>query len=365
MTTATAAHPFLSRELTADEESRAMELHRRAIVIDTLGALQPTEEYISSLERGGVNGVGLTLVAERHNFRDAIDWIVWWNREIRRWERRLVLATSADDIRQAKEDGRIAVIYLFQSGKPFEDEAGHVELFRRLGVVSSQLTYNLRNFLGDGHVEPGNAGLSLLGQQVVAEMNRVGMLVDLSHVGERTAQEAIKASRKPVYFSHGGAQAVSMTPRFSSDETLALLRGNGGNMSATGLHLTHDAVNDEPLLRYLVDQVMYLVEFLGEDHVGMSTDFVKAPDWVYRNAFLDDEGYLNLEYPGKLLRQRYYWRGKDKPQGYPWFVYPLGIRTYDEYPNLTRELVIRGLSDEQILKIHGQNYLRLFEQVVG
>ncbi|HUG47354.1 MAG TPA: membrane dipeptidase [Candidatus Limnocylindria bacterium] len=359
-----AQHPFLTRELTADEEARARELHERAIVIDTLGALQPTEEYISSVEAGGVDAIGLTLVAERHNFRDAIDWIVWWNRELRHWEKRLVLATSDDDIRQAKDDGRIAVIYLFQSGKPFEDEVGHVELFRQLGVTSSQITYNMRNFLGDGHVEPGNAGLSLLGQQVVAEMNRVGMMVDLSHVGERTSQDAIRASARPVYYSHGGAQSVFQTDRFASDETLALLRENRGNISATGLYHTNDAAV-EPVLRSVIDHAMYCIDFLGEDHVSLSTDFLKAPDWVYRNAFVDAAGYLNLEYPGKLLRQRYNWTAKDKFQGYPWFIYPLGIRTYDEYPNLTRELVIRGLTDEQILKIHGENFLRLYGEVVG
>ncbi len=358
------SHPFLSRELTADEEARALELHRRAIVVDTLGALQPDEDYIASLEQGGVNAVGLTLVAENHAFRDAIDWIVWWNDAIRRWEDRLVVVTSADEIRQAKEDGRIAVIYLFQNGRPFEDQPGHVELFRQLRVTSSQLTYNDRNLLGDGFVEPGNAGLSVLGHHVVAEMNRVGMLVDLSHVGEHTAQDAIRASSRPVYFSHGGARSVFETLRFASDETLELLRANGGNLSATGLYQTNDAAV-EPVLRSVVDHVMYCLEFLGDDHVSLSTDFLKAPDWVYRNAFLDGEGYLNLEYQGMLRQQRYKWTGKDKYQSYPWFIYPRGIRTYADYPNFTRELVVRGLTDEQIVKVLGENYLRLYQSVVG
>jgi membrane dipeptidase len=195
-------------------------------------------------------------------------------------------------------------------------------------------------------------------------MNRVGMLVDLSHVGERTAQDAIKASSRPVYFSHGGAQAVFQTPRFASDETLGLLRDNGGNLSATGLYQTPDAAI-EPVLRSVVDHVLYAMEFLGEDHVSLSTDFLKAPDWVYRNAWIDSDGYLNLEYPGMLRRQQYNWTGKDKYQAYPWFIYPLGIRTYDEYANFTRELVVRGLSDEQIVKVLGENYLRLYEDVVG
>jgi membrane dipeptidase len=190
------------------------------------------------------------------------------------------------------------------------------------------------------------------------------MLVDLSHVGEHTQQDAIRASTKPVYYSHGGAQAVIQTPRFASDETLAMLRANGGNFSATGLHLTHRA-HDEPLLRYEIDHVMYLIEALGEDHVCLSTDFLKGPDWVYRNATLDADGYLTLEYPGKLSPQRYNWNGEQSYKQYPWFIYPLGIRTYDEYPNFTRELVVRGLSDDQVIKVLGENYLRLYQQVVG
>jgi len=275
-----------------------------------------------------------------------------------------VVATSADEIRQAKEDGRIAVIYLFQNGKPFEDEVGFVELFRQMGVTSSQLTYNMRNLLGDGHVEPEQAGLSVLGREVVTEMNRVHMLVDLSHVGEHTQQDAIRASTQPVYYSHGGAQGIISTPRFASDETLAMLQANGGNLSPTGLHLVNDA-EEEPLLRFQVDHVMYCIAALGEDHVSLSTDFLKAPDWVYRNAYLDDDGYLNLEYPGKRTPQRYNWNHKESYKQYPWFIYPLGIRTYDEFPNYTRELVVRGLTDEQIIKILGENYLRLYGQVVG
>lgn len=360
----TGDHAFLTREPTPDEDARATDLHRRAIVIDTLGALRPNEEYIARVEAGGVNAIGLTLVAEMQNFRDTIELIVWWNRELRRWSRRLVLATSADDIRQAKEDGRIAVVYLFQNGKPFEDEPGFVELFRQMGVTSSQLTYNMRNLLGDGHVEPESAGLSVLGRAVVAEMNRVGMLVDLSHVGEHTQHDALRASTRPVYYSHGGAQGVIATPRFVSDETLALLKANGGNISATGLHLTHDA-DDEPLLRYEIDHVMYFLDALGDDHVSLSTDFVKGPEWVYRNAYLDEDGFLNLEYPGKLTVQRYNWTGRGSYQQYPWFIYPRGIRSYEEWPNFTRELVLRGLSDEQILKILGENYLRLYGEVVG
>jgi membrane dipeptidase len=353
---------FLTRELTREEEQRALELHQRAIVADPLGALRPTEDYIADMEAGGLTAVGLTLVADTHNFRETMNWIAWWNKQLTKWSDRLVLATSADDIRQAKEDGRIAVIYLFQNGKPFEDEIGYVEIFRRLGVTSSQLTYQIRTFLGDGCGEPGNAGLSLYGREVVHEMNRVGMLVDLSHAGENTAKDTLAVSKDPVYYSHACLQGVHGSIRNVSDEMLELLALNGGMICPTGLHIGPEP---QPPVSSMMDHVAYAVQKLGIDHVGFSTDYLKSDPSVYKAAYLDEEGYLTLQYPGSLKLTRYKWDKLGRAQQYPWFLYPKGLETYRGLPNVTRELVVRGFSDDEILKILGENYLVLFKEVVG
>jgi len=349
-------------KLSKEQEARAQSLHKRAIVIDVLGALRPTEEYILDMEAGGLTAVGLTLAADTHNFRETMNWIAWWNKELRKWSDRLMLATSADDIRQAKEDGRIAVIYLFQNGKPFEDEIGYVEIFRRLGITSSQLTYQARNYLGDGCGEPSNAGLSQYGEEVVREMNRVGMLIDLSHAGEKTAQDVLRLSSAPVYFSHACIRGVYDSARNVSDETLALLAKNRGIICPTGLHISPDL---EPTVDQMLDHIEYASKKLGVDRVGFSTDFVKSEPRVYQDAYLDDEGYLNLQYPGTLKKTRYHWGKLGKAQEYPWFIYPNGLKTYRDLPNITRGLVVKGFSDEEILKILGGNYLELLEEVVG
>lgn len=360
----------LSRALSVEEEQRAVHLHQQALVVDTCGGIQPLGpsasivEAIANIRAGGVSCVGLTLVSESRgrNLKDTMQWIVWWNQKLREASHDLVLVTSADEILQAKEDGRIAVFYLFQNGRPFEDELGYIEIFRQLGVTSSQLTYNLRNLLGDGHYEPGDAGLSLLGQQVVVEMNRVGMLVDLSHSGEQTQQDTLRASTQPVYFSHSNAYSVHGTRRNATDATLDLLGQNGGMINAMGLSVSPDV---EPSLSQMIDHLAYCVDKLGEDHVGVASDCLKARDVVHRNAYLDDEGFLNVPYEGTLKVQRYDWRGPGHAQEYPWFIYPRGLKTYPDYVNVTRELVIRGLSDEAITKILGGNFLTLYRQVVG
>ena len=359
---------FLSRSLSNDEEGRANRLHAEAFVVDAVGGFEPMgpssalDETIAEMRAGGINCVGLTLSWETHNFRSACDHIAWWNKLMRRYERDLVHVQSAAEMRQAAEDGRIAVFYLFQSGKQFEDELGYVELFRQLGVTSSQITYDRRNFLGDGHLERTNAGLSMLGEEVVRELNRVGMLVDLSHAGEQTQQDAIRASSEPVWGSHLNARAVHSVVRNASDETLNLLKDNGGLANAMGLYVSADL---EPTVAQMVDHLEHLIGVLGDDRVGVTTDCKKSRDLVHRHSYIDEEGYLNVMYEGSLKVQRYEWPKHGHLQEYPWWYYPLGWRSYAEYPNVTREMVVRGMSDQTIKRVLGGNFLDLYERVVG
>jgi membrane dipeptidase len=114
-----------------------------------------------------------------------------------------------------------------------------------------------------------------------------------------------------------------------------------------------------------MDHVVYAIEKLGAKHVGWSSDFLKSEPRVYEEAYVDDEGYLNVEKPGTLKWNRYKWSALGQSQQYPWFVYPRGLKTYGELPNLSRELVARGFEDHEILQILGENYLTLYEDVVG
>lgn len=358
------AHDFLFRELTEDEEARAAALHERAIVVDTLGAIHPDDDYLDGLQRGGVTAVALTMGSEMHDFRQVMEKIVHWNKQIRKRSHQLVLAESAEAIRAAKAEGRIAVIYLFQNGRAYMDEPGFVEVFRKLGVTSSQLTYERQNFLGAGCSAENDCALTRLGERVVEALNECGMLVDISHAGDQMARDILRVSKGPVYVSHGGCRSIRDTKRFLDDDTIRQVAESGGMMSPT---CTYQPVTNGriPQLTNVVDHTMKLIELIGAENVGMSTDFLKERDFVYRNGYIDEEGYLTCWYPGVLRPMRWKWTGEDKPSEYPWFRYPRGLETYSEYKNVTRELVARGLSDEQILGILGGNYLRLYEKVVG
>jgi len=359
---------FLSRTPTAEEEERAERLHRESFVVDPVGGFEPMgpdsslDHTIALLRAGSVDCIGLTLSSEIHDFKSACDHIAWWNKLLRRHERDVVVVQSADEMRQAREDGRLSVFYIFQSGKPFEDELGYIELFRQMGVTSSQITYDRRNYLGDGHLEPTKSGLSMLGEDVVAELNRVGILVDLSHAGEQTQQDVVRASSRPVWGSHLNAHAVNPVARNATDQTLDLIKANGGVVNAMGLYVSADL---EPTIAQVGDHLDYLANYLGEAYVGVTTDCKKSRDLVHRHSYLDEDGYLNVMYEGSLKMQRYHWPKEGHLQEYPWWYYPLGWRSYDQFQNITREMVVRGWSDEFIRGALGGNFLRLYEEVVG
>src|SRR2546422_921569 len=186
------------------DSARAEALHRDAVVIDGACPLVTPREIKRQLPALRAGGVTCTVgtVASIEGARAALGQVAAWYPRARALPGDLVLATTATDIVEAKRTGRLAVVLQFQGGNPFEYDPNLVEAFHRLGVRIVQLTYNARNPLGDGCTERTDGGLSDLGLAVVAELNRLGMLVDLSHVGVRTSLEAIEASRAPVVFSH-------------------------------------------------------------------------------------------------------------------------------------------------------------------
>jgi len=362
-----AAIEFLSRPLTDAEEARALDLHHRSLVVDTCGAMPMNlngtfHTAIETLRAGGVNCVGLTLSAEEHDTHAAMEQIKFWNRAIVANSADLVKATSADDIRQAHQDGRIAVYYLFQNAKPLGDDPGNVELFRDMGVISSAITYNKRNALGDGCAEPENSGISTIGHAMIAEMNRVGMLVDLAHGGKRTQATAAAASISPPYFSHNNCYSVFPNRRNAEDETMRIVAEKGGIMSAMPLELNE---SDEPTVAQMADHIVHMLDIMGPTGVGFAMDYPKGRSAVYDTAYIDDDGFLNIQYDGTLAVKRMDWSGPGVLRHSPWYLYAHGVDTYRGLPNLTRELVARGLDDAVIGGILGANFVDLVERVVG
>ena len=176
-------------------------VYKGAVVIDALNVSNwESPAVYESLRAGGVTAINAT-VATWENYRETLDNMAVWRRRFSEYEDSLLPVEIREDILQAKRDGKVGIIFGFQNASPIENNLDRLGLFHSLGVRIIQLTYHERNLLGNGCFERRDEGLSNFGVDAVREMNSLGILIDLSHVGDRTTVEAIELSDKPVAIS--------------------------------------------------------------------------------------------------------------------------------------------------------------------
>jgi len=324
------------KRLTDEKERRALELHQRVIVIDALNASIMDEEYFQKMQQGRVTVINYT-VGMNQNLSETVKRIAVLYRQIEN-SKVATLIESTADIRRAKQEGKVGIILGFQNVGPLEVDLSLLRIYYRLGVRIIQLTYHFRDVCGDGCKEPANSGLSLFGAELIKRMNDMGLVVDLAHVGEAACLDAIEASRHPVIASHSNPWALNPTYQNKRDDTIKALAEKGGVIGITGFPRL---LEPDPTLDMLLDYVDYAVQLVGIDHVGIGLDFAEGwPDSPFHRKRL-------LEIDGQI---------------YDW---PEGIETVSKWPNITRGLVSRGYSDDEIAKIVGGNFMRVFEQVIG
>jgi membrane dipeptidase len=301
------------------------------------------------MREGGVTAVNLT-VAYRDGFAPAAQHLSYLLQAVDRRADEIRITRTVHDIRAAKADGVPAIILGFQNSEPIEGRFEYLDLFHRLGLRIVQLTYQRRNLAADGCGEPANAGLSVFGRELVAELNRLGILIDLSHTGVRSTLEAIELSAVPVSFTHACVYAKNPMRRNKTDEEIRALAGRGGVMGINGVArlMSPEALERGATLDELVDQVDYVVELVGVDHVGIGLDISEGmtpEDFEQRKVtFLAQFPELG----GDFAYEHYYATGLD---------------SMAKMSVLTEALVARDYSDEDVLKILGGNFLRLLEQV--
>jgi membrane dipeptidase len=249
------------------------------------------------------------------------------------------------DIQRAKAEGRTGIIMGFQNAHAFEDQLGYVQVFKDLGVGVVQLCYNTQNLIGTGCYER-DGGLSGFGREVVAEMNRVGILCDLSHVGSKTSEDVIVASEKPVCYSHCLPSGLKDHPRNKSDDELRFIAQRDGfvgvTMFAPFLKNGIDSTIDD-----YVEAISYIIDIVGEEQVGIGTDFTQGHGPEFFDMLTHDKGYAReLTRFGKIIN-------------------PDGIRTVGDFPNLTDALLRHGYSPQLVKKIMGDNWVKMLANVWG
>ncbi len=212
-----------------------------------------------------------------------------WNACFREYPDLVVKARTVADIRKAKADDRTAAVLGFQNVSAFEDQIGAIQLFRELGIGIAQMAYNTQNLVGSGCYESHDGGLSDFGHDVVAEMNRVGMLCDLSHVGPITIRDVILASRMTVCFSHCLPAALKAHPRNKSDKELGFIADHGGFVGVTKFPPFLPKGPESTVDDY-VAEIEYVIDLVGEDAVGIGTDFTQGYGKLFLDWITQDQG---------------------------------------------------------------------------
>jgi membrane dipeptidase len=338
--------------------------YNRAVVIDSCGGpgtyesedfapLTPAE--LDDVRTSGLTALNLTVGgvgSYARNYDETIRNVAYWNGQIAAHSDVLVQVLRATDIAAAKRNGRLGLIYGFQDATPIAEDLDRVDTFRDLGVRIFQLTYNRRNLVGDGCLEPGNAGLSEFGRKLIARLNERRLLVDLSHAGERTTLEAVDASRVPIAISHTGCAAVAANPRNKTDNELRKVAGRGGYV---GIYLMPFLRREgQPMAVDLVRHLEPAIDICGEDHVGIGSDGNISPVAVtaeFKKKFADevnDRRQRGISAPG------------EDPNVY---TFVPDLNTPDRFARIADLLSMRNHSDTRIEKVLGGNFARLLHEV--
>jgi membrane dipeptidase len=249
---------------------------------------------------------------------------------------------ETEDIHRAKGTGRVGILLGFQGTDPIEDNLQMLTVYRDLGIKIMQLTYNATNRVGSGYRVPEDHGLTRFGREVIAEMNRLGILIDLSHCGDRTTNEAIEASRRPVAITHANSRRFSNQARNKSPETLRALAERGGMVGAMAFPLVLTGTPSASLEDFLA-AIEDLVDLVGIDRVGLGPDFMEEmPRDVMSQALagFDDDTAARFFSARKVE----------------------GFGSVSEFPAVTAGLLARGWSPETVRKVLGGNWLRLYEE---
>lgn len=244
--------------------------------------------------------VSLTLTGD-DDMATAIRAIAEHRRLIETFSDSCILVESVDDIRRAKREGKLALGLNFQGTLPVERDLNLVGLYYKLGIRQMLMVYNYKNFVADGCHELGDGGLSSFGHDLVAEMNRVGMIVDVAHTGYRSSMDTIAASSAPVIVSHGNLKAFNDHPRCYTDEQIRAIAASGGVFGLTGMGIFLGG-NDSSTPA-LVRQIDHIAQLVGPDHVGFGLDYVydmstlEAQVAQHADKFPEDGGYTtpNIE----------------------------------------------------------------------
>jgi membrane dipeptidase len=331
--------PLVLKELAEDEETR--------------------KRYVRDVRKSGVTAMSTTLAETNKgeaSIENTVRDLVAVESKISIVSEVLMKAASAEDIRRAKNAGKLAIIYDFQNTDHLGYDLDNIDLFYNLGVRIIQLTYNMMNLVGVGCTEKyeKECGLSSFGVRFVERLNKLGILVDTGHCGTKTTLDAAEVSKDPIVATHTACRDLYSYPRAKTDEALKAIAESGGFVGIYTVACFYPA--EDRTLNHFLNEIDHAVEVAGVDHVAIGQDYGgQGGPWP------DEIKELMYE----ATKEAMFEMGFSPELGHDPRIPTEGIEVFSKWPNITRGLVSRGYSDQEIQKILGENFLRVFAEVVG
>lgn len=262
----------------------------------------------------------------------------------------LIHCKKVEDVYRAKKEGKIAWVAVIEGAAPIENEVDRIDILYGLGIRQMGITYSESNALGNGCKEEHDGGLTAFGKQCVERMNKVGMLIDVSHCGPQTAYDAVMYSKKPIIASHVGAKAVWNTKRMASDELIKAVGEKGGVVGIEAApHTTMSKTNNTHDLDSVMEHFEYVKNLIGIDHVGFGVDCLYGDHVGVHHAFANALSIASTAKSGVSYEEVPFVKYLENPTEASW--------------NIVRWLVKHNYSDEDIAKVIGGNALRVMSEV--
>jgi membrane dipeptidase len=345
--------------LAAARQDDIAGLYGRSIVLDMLanpGSMNvswPPRGPLSQKQRDAIASSGITAinVTVSSDFEGSVRNIALWQGEAERYPDLLSIVRRHADIAAAKQNKTLGLMLGFQNTDMIDRDIARLDMFHRLGIRIIQLTYNDRNYVGDGCLEAANGGLSQFGREVVAQMNKLGIAVDLSHCGTQTTADGIASSTKPPLITHSGCREVYRHPRSKEDRELKAMADKGGVLGVYFMPFIGPGPG-APTLEMLMRQIDHAIKTCGVDHVGIGSDLSttpieETPEYLREaKAFVDGRARRGIAAPDET-----------RPLFIPELNHPRRIE------GVVRGMRQRNYSTDVIEKVIGGNFHRVLKEI--
>ena len=321
------------------------------MIVDNLQYANWSEKVFRQMREGGVDAVHVTI-SYHENFRETVLNFEQWNRWFEQYPDLIMKGLWAGDIDRAKDSNRTAIFFGFQNPSPIEDDIGLVEIVHTLGARFMQLTYNNQSLLATGCYEAEDIGITRMGRQVIKEMNRVGLVVDMSHSADRSTIEAAELSERPIAITHANPHAWHPALRNKRHEVLKAVTDAGG-MLGVSLYPHHLKDKSDCTLQSFCEMIARAADSYGVHSLGIGSDLCQdQPDSVVE--------WMRV---GRWSKEIDYGEGSASAPGFP--PMPTWFQDNRDFGNIAEGLAKTGLSQSEVNGIMGENWYRFYKENFG